>query len=272
MGFYNFYTDVAVDLGTANTLVYVKGQGIVLSEASIVAYDRSTEKVLAIGNDALTMHEKTHKNIETVRPLKDGVIADFEMAEQLIRGLTRKVQTGWIKTIRQMVICIPSGITEVEKRAVRDSAQHVGARKVYLISEPMAAAIGIGLTVHEPIGNMIVDIGGGTTEIAVIALGGIVVDQSVRVGGNAIDAAILSHFKHYHNLVIGQRTAERIKKEIGSTVVMEPEMELYIKGQDSSSGMPKVHSTTSQEVRNAISQVIGNIVSGGGPVSGKNTP
>ena len=261
MSFYNFNTDVAVDLGTANTLVYVKGQGIVLSEASIVAYDRSTEKVLAIGNDALTMHEKTHKNIETVRPLKDGVIADFEMAEQLIRGLTRKVQTGWIKTIRQMVICIPSGITEVEKRAVRDSAQHVGARKVHLISEPMAAAIGIGLTVHEPIGNMIVDIGGGTTEIAVIALGGIVVDQSVRVGGNAIDAAILSHFKHYHNLIIGQRTAERIKKEIGSTVVMEPEMELYIKGQDSSSGMPKVHSTTSQEVRNAISQVIGNIVS-----------
>lgn len=261
MGFYNFYTDVAVDLGTANTLVYVKGEGIVLSEASIVAYDRSTEKVFAIGNDALTMHEKTHKNIETVRPLKDGVIADFQMAEQLIRGLIRKVQTGWIKTIRQMVICIPSGITEVEKRAVRDSAQHVGTRKVYLITEPMAAAIGIGLTVHEPIGNMIVDIGGGTTEIAVIALGGIVEDQSVRVGGDAIDTAIMAYFKHYHNLIIGQRTAEGIKKEVGSATPMDTEMELHIKGQDSSNGMPKVYSTTSEEVRGAISVVIENIVS-----------
>ncbi|MCY4205656.1 MAG: rod shape-determining protein [Bacteroidetes bacterium] len=262
MWFYNnLNTDVAVDLGTANTLIYIKGQGIILNEASIVAIDRRTDKVLAIGNNALTMHEKTHNNIKTVRPLKDGVIADFEMAEQLIRGLIRKVQTGWIKTIRQMVICIPSGTTEVEKRTVRDSAQHAGARKVHLIAEPMAAAIGIGLNVSEPVGNMIVDIGGGTTEIAVIALNGIVVDESLRVAGNEIDTAILSHFKHYHNFVIGQRTAERMKQEIGSAAPMEPEMELSIKGQDSSTGMPKVQVFTSEEVRRALSQVITNICS-----------
>jgi len=256
MWFYNnLTTDVAVDLGTANTLIYIKGEGIVLNESSIVAIDRRTDKVLAIGNNALTMHEKTHSNIKTVRPLKDGVIADFEMAEQLIRGLIRKIQTGWIKSIRQMVICIPSGTTEVEKRAVRDSAQHAGARKVHLIAEPMAAAIGIGLNVSEPVGNMIVDIGGGTTEIAVIALNGIVVDQSLRVAGNELDSAILSHFKHYHNFVIGQRTAERIKREIGSAAPMETEMELSIKGQDSSNGMPKVQVFTSEEVRSAVSQV-----------------
>lgn len=261
MPFYSLNTDVAVDLGTANTLVYVKGQGIVLSEASIVAVDRQTNKVLAIGNDALPMHEKTHRRIETVRPLKDGVIADFELAEQLIRGLIRKVQTGWLKTIRQMVICIPSGTTEVEKRAVRDSAEHAGARKVHLIAEPMAAAIGIGLKVHEPIGNMIVDIGGGTTEIAVIALNGIVVDQSIRTGGNEIDAAILAYLKYYHNLIIGQRTAERIKREVGSAIIMEPELELFISGQDSSSGMPKVHTITSEDVRTAISSTVSNITS-----------
>ncbi len=259
MGLFNFNTDVAVDLGTANTLVYVKGQGIALNEASIVAVDRGTNKVIAIGNGALTMHEKTHENIRTVYPLKDGVIADFELAEYLIRGLVKKVQVGWIKTIRQMVICIPSGTTEVEKRAVRDSAQHAGARKVYLIAEPMAAAIGIGLTVSEPVGNMIVDIGGGTTEIAVIALNGIVVDQSLRVGGNEFDEAILAYFKHYHNLVIGHRTAEQIKHSIGSAVQLEQEMELSIKGQDSSSGMPKVHTITSEEVRAALSQEISNI-------------
>lgn len=261
MAFYNLNTDVAVDLGTANTLVYVKGQGIVLNEASILAVDRSTQKVLAIGNAALPMHEKTHKNIETVRPLKDGVIADFELAEHLIRGLVRKVQTGWIKTIRQMVICIPSGTTEVEKRAVRDSAQHAGARKAHLIAEPMAAAIGIGLRVDEPVGNMIVDIGGGTTEIAVIALNGIVMDQSIRVAGNEIDSAIIAYFKQFHNLVIGQRTAERIKQEIGSAVSMEPEMELSIRGQDSTTGMPKVHTITTENVRQAIEGVIKNITS-----------
>ena len=261
MWFNNFNTDVAVDLGTANTLVYVKGEGIVLNEASIVAIDRRTNKVLAIGNNALTMHEKTHENIKTVRPLKDGVIADFESAEHLIRGLIRKMQTGWLKTIRQMVICIPSGITEVEKRAVRDSAQHAGARKVHLVSEPMAAAVGIDLNVSEPIGNMIVDIGGGTSEIAVIALNGIVVDQSLRVAGNEIDAAIVAHFKHYHNFVIGQRTAERLKQEIGSAAQMNPEMQLSIRGQDSSSGMPRVLIITSDEVRSAISQEIGNITS-----------
>ncbi len=259
MFFRSFNTDVAVDLGTANTLVYIKGEGIVLNEASIVAIDRKTDKVIEIGNSALTMHERTHKNIQTVRPLKDGVIADFQLAEQLIRGLIKKIQTGWIHTIRQMVICIPSGITEVEKRAVRDSAQHAGARKVHLIAEPMAAAIGIGLNVSEPAGNMIVDIGGGTTEIAVIALNGIVVDQSVRIAGNAIDAAILAYTKHFHNFVIGHRTAERLKVEIGSAAAMDQEIELHVRGQDSSSGMPKVLALNSEEIRRAISQVVGNI-------------
>jgi len=257
--FRNFNTDVAVDLGTVNTLVHIKGEGIILNEASIVAVDRKTERVIEIGNSALTMHEKTHKNIRTVRPMKDGVIADFQLAEHLIRGLIRKVQTGWMNTIRQMVICIPSGITEVEKRAVRDSAQHAGARKVYLIAEPLAAAIGIGLNISEPIGNMIVDIGGGTTEIAVIALNGIVVDQSVRIAGNAIDAAILAYSKKEHGFVIGQRTAERLKVEIGSAAVLKQEMELHIKGQDSASGMPKVQVINSEEIRKAIAQVIESI-------------
>ena len=260
MKLYNFNIDVAVDLGTVNTLVYVKGEGIALNEASIVAKDRNSSKVIAIGNSALTMHEKTHKNIQTVYPLRDGVIADFELAEHLIRGLIRKVQTGWMKTIRQMVICIPSGTTEVEKRAVRDSAQHAGARKVYLIAEPMAAAIGIGLNVSEPVGNMIVDIGGGTTEIAVIALNGIVVDQSLRVGGNEFDTAILNYFKQYHNLIIGHRTAERLKHEIASTIELDQEMELSIKGQDTRNGMPIVQTINSEEVRTAISQAVSRII------------
>ena len=261
MWFNHFHIDVAVDLGTANTLVYVKGKGVVINEASIVAIDRRTDRMLEIGDKALTMHEKTHENIKTVRPLKDGVIADFESAEHLIRGLIRKVQTGWHKTIRQMVICIPSGITEVEKRAVRDSAQHAGARKVYLVSEPMAAAVGIDLNVSEPIGNMVVDIGGGTSEIAVIALNGIVVDQSLRVAGNKIDEEIMSHFKRFHNFVIGQRTAERIKQTIGSAAQMDQEMVLSIRGQDSGSGMPRVLEITSEDVRSAISKVIGDISS-----------
>ncbi len=259
MGLFNLSTDVAIDLGTANTLIYIKGRGIVLSEPSIVATDRTTGKVLAVGHEAQQMHERTHRNIETTRPLKDGVIADFEVAEQMIRGLIQKVKTNWMSSIRRMVVCVPSGITEVEKRAVRDSAERAGAKQVFLIDEPMAAAIGIGLDVNEPIGNMIVDIGGGTSEIAVIALSGIVVDRSIRVGGDELDNAIIQYFKRNHNLSIGQRTAERIKCEIGSAVELEPELECEIRGRDLVSGLPKVRTATSEDVRAALKDGIASI-------------
>ena len=259
MGLFNFATDVAIDLGTANTLVYIKGRGIVLNEPSIVAVHRSTRKVIAIGREALQMHERTHPEIETIRPLQDGVIADFEVAEQMIRGFIQKVQRSWYTSIRRMVVCIPSGITEVEKRAVRDSAEHAGAKRVYLISEPMAAAIGIGLNVEEPVGNMVVDIGGGTTEIAVIALAGIVVNESIRIGGDELDNAIIQYFKRNHNLLIGQRTAERIKCEIGSAVELDPELELSVKGRDLVSGIPKIRTISSEDVREALREPVSQI-------------
>lgn len=251
--------DVAIDLGTANTLIYVRGQGIVLNEPSIVAIQRSTRKVIAVGSEAQQMHERTHKDIETIRPLKDGVIADFEVAEHLIRGLIGKVITNWMSSIRRMVICVPSGITEVEKRAVRDSAERAGAKQVHLIDEPMAAAIGIGLDVAEPVGNMIVDIGGGTSEIAVIALSGIVVDESIRVGGDELDNAIVQYFKRNLNLLIGHRTAEFIKCELGSAVELEPELELNIRGRDLVSGIPKVRTISSVDVREALREPVSNI-------------
>ena len=254
-----FSVDIAIDLGTANTLIHIKDKGIVLNEPSIVARNRTTGKVEAIGLDALQMHERTHKEIETIRPLNDGVIADFNVAEDLIKGLIKRVHPGWLAGIRRMVICVPSGITEVEKRAVRDSAQYAGAKEVKLIDEPMAAAIGIGLEVNEPVGNMIVDIGGGTTEIAVIALSGIVVDESIRVGGNELDAAINQYFKKHHNLLIGQRTAERIKCEIGSATKLDPELELTVKGRDLVSGVPKTRTVSSEDVRDALRATINQI-------------
>ncbi|ARA92411.1 MAG: rod shape-determining protein [Bacteroidetes bacterium] len=260
MGLFNFSTDVAIDLGTANTLIYIEGQGIVLNEPSIVAVHRSTRKPIAIGYEAQQMHERTHREIETIRPLKDGVIADFEVAEELIRGLIKKVRSSWITSIRRMVVCVPSGITEVEKRAVRDSAERAGAKQVYLIDEPMAAAIGIGLNVEEPVGNMIVDIGGGTTEIAVIALSGIVIDESIRVGGDELDNAIVQYFKRNHNLLIGHRTAERIKCEVGSAVELDPELEISVKGRDLVSGIPKVRKITSEDVRDALRDTVSQIV------------
>ncbi len=261
MDLFNFATDVAIDLGTVNTLIYIKGRGIVLNEPSIVALNRTTRRIIAVGYEAEQMHERTHREIETIHPLKDGVIADFEVAEQLIRNLIRKVQTNWLSAIRRMVVCVPSGITEVEKRAVRDSAEHAGARQVYLIDEPMAAAIGIGLSVSEPIGNMVVDIGGGTTEIAVIALSGIVIDESIRVGGNEIDNAIVQYFKRNHNLLIGHRTAERIKREVGSAVELDPELELSVKGRDLVSGIPKIRTISSEDVREALRDPIAQIAS-----------
>ena len=254
MGLFSIAHDVAIDLGTANTLIYIKGQGIVLSEPSIVALHRTTRKVIAVGREAQQMHERTHKDIETIRPLKDGVIADFEVAEQMIRGLIQKVQKSWLSSIRRMVVCVPSGITEVEKRAVRDSAEHAGAKQAFLIDEPMAAAIGIGLDVSEPVGNMIVDIGGGTSEIAVIALSGIVVDESIRVGGDEFDDAIVQFFRRNHNMLVGHRTAERIKCEIGSAVELDPELEMTIRGRNLVSGIPKVHTVTSEDVREALKE------------------
>ncbi len=262
MGLFNLSTDVAIDLGTANTLIWVKEQGIILNEPSIVAVQRNNRsKVVAVGQEALQMHERTHQEIETIRPLKDGVIADFEIAEQLIRQLISRAQASWYTSIRRMVICVPSGITEVEKRAVRDSAERSGAKRVYLVEEPMAAAIGIGLNVAEPVGNMVVDIGGGTTEIAVIALNGIVIDESIRVGGDELDHAVVQYFRKNHNLLIGQRTAELIKREIGSAVELDPELELSVKGRDLVSGIPKIRTISSEDVRDALKDSVGQVIS-----------
>lgn len=253
------YTDIAIDLGTANTLIYSRGEGIVLNEPSIVALNMQNEPV-ATGHEARLMHEKTHKNIRTVRPLRDGVIADFEVAEQMIRGMIDKVKMKWYSSTRQMVVCVPSGITEVERRAVRDSAEHAGAKSVHLVDEPMAAAIGIGLNVHEPIGNMIVDVGGGTTEIAVIALSGIVFAQSVRLGGDELNDDIINYFRRNHNLLIGERTAEKIKCEIGSAAPLDDELEMDTKGRDLVNGVPRTRHVTSKDVREAISESVNTIV------------
>jgi rod shape-determining protein MreB len=253
------YTDIAIDLGTANTLIYARGEGIVLNEPSIVALNMQNEPV-ATGHEARLMHEKTHKNIRTVRPLRDGVIADFEVAEQMIRGMIDKVKMKWYTSTRQMVVCVPSGITEVERRAVRDSAEHAGAKSVHLVDEPMAAAIGIGLNVHEPIGNMIVDVGGGTTEIAVIALSGIVFAQSVRLGGDEMNEDIINYFRRNHNLLIGERTAEKIKCKIGSAAPLDEELEMDTKGRDLVNGVPRTRHVTSKDVREAISESVNTIV------------
>lgn len=253
------YTDIAIDLGTANTLIYARGQGIVLDEPSIVALNQNNIPV-AIGHEARLMHEKTHKNIRTVRPLRDGVIADFEVAEHMIRGMIKKVKMKWYSSTRQMVICVPSGITEVERRAVRDSAEHAGAKEVYLVDEPMAAAIGIGLDVHEPVGSMIVDIGGGTTEIAVIALSGIVYAQSVRLGGDELNDDIINYFRRNHNLLIGERTAEKIKCEIGSAAPLDEELEMITKGRDLVNGVPRTRHITSKDAREAIAESVNTIV------------
>ncbi len=259
-GFFDWlYTDIAIDLGTANTLIHSRNKGTVLNEPSIVALNMQNESV-ACGHQARLMHEKTHKNIRTVRRLRDGVIADFEVAELMIRDMIKKVKKKWYSSTRQMVVCVPSGITEVERRAVRDSAEHAGARQVYLVDEPMAAAIGIGLNVHEPIGNMIVDIGGGTTEIAVIALSGIVFAQSVRLGGDELNEDIINYFRRNHNLLIGERTAENIKCEIGSAAPLDEEIEMVTKGRDLVNGVPRTRKVSSKDVREAISESVNTII------------
>ena len=216
MSFFNFLsTDIGIDLGTANTLIFLKDKGIIVNEPSLIAFEEANGKVVAVGLEAREMLGRTHHDIVTIRPLKDGVIADFEATEVMIREFIKKAKVSRI-SIGKVVICVPSGITEVEKRAVRDSAERSGAREVYLVAEAMASAIGIGLDIDKPIGNMIVDIGGGTTEIAVISLGGIVLHMSIRIGGDEMNESIVQYFKKNYNLLIGEKTAENLKCEIGS--------------------------------------------------------
>lgn len=257
-----FSSDIGIDLGTANTLVYVKDHGIVLREPSVVAVQAGTSKVLAVGDEAKRMLGRTPANIVAVRPLKDGVIADFEITEQMLRHFIQKVHGGrrMFKPKPRVVIAVPSGITEVEKRAVKDSATHAGAREVYLIEEPMAAAIGVGLPVQDAAGNMIVDIGGGTTEVALISLSGIVFARSVRVAGDELDEAIVQYMKRAYNLMIGERTAEEIKIKIGSAYPVEKENSMEVKGRDLVAGLPKTLTVTSQEVREALLEPISTIV------------
>jgi len=257
-----FSNDLAIDLGTANTLVYVKGKGIVLSEPSVVAVRknaRDRNKVMAVGREAKMMLGRTPGNIIAIRPMKDGVIADFEITEAMLRHFIRKVHNRRSLIRPRIIICVPSGITPVEKRAVRESAESAGAREVYLIEEPMAAAIGAGLPITEPICNMVVDIGGGTTEVAVISLAGIVYSRSVRVGGDKMDEGILQYVKRNYNLLIGERTAEIIKTTIGNAFPGEMET-MDVKGRDLVTGIPKIISINSDEVRMAIQEQIDSIV------------
>lgn len=260
MGLLDFFgSDIAIDLGTANTLIYVKGKGIVLNEPSIVAFDRKTKKIIALGNEAKQMQGREHKEIKVVRPMRDGVIADFEIAEGMIRAFIKKVNSG-LFTSKKVIIAVPSGITEVEKRAVRDSAEHAGAREVHLIAEPMAAAIGIGIDVDAPVGNMIIDIGGGTTEIAVIALSGIVNEESIRIAGDEMNNTIMQFFKKNYNILIGERTAEAIKCEVGSAMPLEEELTIQVKGRDLVGGVPKTTEVSSVEIRESLNEPVVQIV------------
>ncbi len=254
-----FANDIGIDLGTANTLVYAKGKGVVLREPSVVAINAHTRKVMAVGADAKRMLGRTPGNIQAIRPMKDGVIADFDITEAMLRYFIKKVNSNMVVPPR-VVVAIPSGITEVEKRAVRESAIHAGAREVLLLEEPMAAAIGVGLPVDEPAANMIVDIGGGTTEVAIISLSGIVFSKSIRVGGDEIDNAIINYMKRAYNLLIGERTAEEIKIRLGSAAPLEEELTLEVKGRDSVAGLPKTLHITSQEIREALADTIHAIV------------
>jgi rod shape-determining protein MreB len=256
-----FSNDIAIDLGTATTLVYVRGEGIVLSEPSVVAVDRGTNRVRSVGAEAKLMLGRTPSNIVAIRPMRDGVIADFEITESMIRHFIRKVHNSRRMSRPRMIIGIPSGITEVERRAVRESAERAGAREVYLITEPMAAAIGAGLPIQEPAGNMVVDVGGGTTEVAVISLGGIVVFKSSRTAGDELDNAIIQHIKREYSMFIGERTAEEIKIKIGSAFLMEEEETMEVKGQDLVAGLPKTMTITSEEIRKALEEPVSEIVS-----------
>jgi len=253
---------LAIDLGTANTLI-LSDDKVVVDEPSIVAIDRSSGRIIAIGKKAMQMHGKTHENIKTVRPLKDGVIADFHAAEHMIRGMIKMINRkgSLFQPALRMVICIPSGITEVEKRAVRDSAEHAGAKEVYLIHEPMAAAIGMGIDVEEPNGNMVIDVGGGTSEIAVIALGGIVCDKSIRVAGDDFTSDIEDYMRRQHNILIGERSAEKIKIEVGAalTEIENPPPDYAVHGRDLMTGIPKEISVSYVEIAHALDKSISKI-------------
>ncbi|MDY4840830.1 MAG: rod shape-determining protein [Alphaproteobacteria bacterium] len=256
--------DLAIDLGTANTLVYVKGKGIVLNEPSVVAIEeyRGKKQVLAVGNDAKQMLGRTPGNIQAIRPLRDGVIADFEIAEEMIKHFIRKVHNRRTFASPLVIVCVPSGSTAVERRAIQESAEAAGARKVWLIEEPMAAAIGANLPVTEPTGSMVVDIGGGTTEVAVLSLGGIVYARSVRVGGDKMDSAIISYIRRNHNLLVGESSSERIKKEIGSACPPESGegRVIEIKGRDLMNGVPKEIVITERQVAESLSEPVSQIV------------
>ncbi|MFA9389490.1 MAG: rod shape-determining protein [Prolixibacteraceae bacterium] len=263
MGLFSFLTqEVAVDLGTANTII-IYNDKIVVDEPSIVTIDLKTEKMVAIGEKARQMQGKTHSNLKTIRPLRDGVIADFNAAEQMIRGMIKMINTGnrLFPPSLKMVICIPSGSTEVELRAVRDSAEHAGAREVYLIYEPMAAAIGIGIDVEAPEGNMIVDIGGGTTEIAVISLGGIVTNKSIRIAGDDLTADIMEYMRHQHNIKVGERTAEEIKLNVGAALseLEDPPSDYVIKGPNQMTALPVEVPVSYQEIAHCLDKSISKI-------------
>lgn len=251
---------MAVDLGTANTKVHVKGQGIVLMEPSVVAIDKYSGKILAVGSEAKRMLGRTPGNIVAIRPLKDGVIADFDVTESMLRYFIQKVHRRSFAVKPRVVVCVPSGVTEVEKRAVFEATLQAGARAAYLIEEPMAAAIGADLPVQEPTGSMVVDIGGGTTEVAVVSLGGIVTCQSIRIGGDEFDEAIINHVKKEYNVMIGERTAEEIKMEIGSAYPLSDEEDAEIRGRDLLTGLPRNIILSSEEIRNAIEEPVVSIV------------
>ncbi len=252
--------DMAVDLGTANTLVYVRGRGIVLNEPSVVAINSKDGRPLAVGSEAKRMIGRTPEHITAIRPLKDGVIADFDVCEKMLRYFIQRVhQRRWAKP--RMVICVPSGVTGVEQRAVQEAAEYAGARKpAYIIEEPMAAAIGAGLPVHEPAGNMVVDIGGGTCEVAVISLGGIVSSESIRIGGDELDEAIITYVKKEYSLALGERTAEEIKMALGSAFPLEEELYAEVRGRDLVTGLPKTIMVSTQEIREAIEEPVSAIV------------
>jgi rod shape-determining protein MreB and related proteins len=263
MGLFDFFTqELAIDLGTANTLIIHNDQ-VVVDEPSIIALNRMTGEVVAVGKQAMQMHGKTHEDIKTIRPLKDGVIADFKAAEEMLRGMINMISKGkkFFAPHLRMVICIPSGITEVEKRAVKDSAERSGSKEVYLIMEPMAAAIGIGIDVEEPQGNMIIDIGGGTTEIAVIALAGIVCDQSIRIAGDEFTSDIMEYMRREHNILIGERSAERIKIEVGAATpdLENPPNDYSVHGRDLMTGIPKQITVSYSEIAHALDKSIAKI-------------